>query len=383
MRRDLITWAGYLSLAIFTFFLNIQGNILPFLRDAFGLGYRMVTLHPAAVAMGLILCGLFADRAITALGRRRAIAVGLVGLAAGAGLVIVAPSPVVSIAGCLLMGLIGGLILACVPSLLVDRHGADASAAIGEANGICYAASLLATLSTGLFVMIGLGWRSSLLLGIVLVVASLVAFRSHPLPDPVRSDAVVGGRLPAAYWFHWSALVGFVGFEQSILVWTPTVLESLKGLERSTAAMGAGLFSAGMLIGRMSAVPLLARVAPERVIDRSLLLVFPAFLLFWGVPTPALCLVGLFCLGLGTALLYPLILAGAIGLAGPLGTTASARASQASGLAVLTVPLLVGALADRFGLSIALIALPVLAALATGLLLIGRRRLPVPPGSAG
>lgn len=372
MRRDFITWVGYLSLAIFTFFLNIQGNILPFLKDAFGLTYRMVTLHPASVAMGLILCGLFADRAISALGRQRAIAVGLLGLAGGAALVVSAPSPVVSIAGCLVMGLVGGLILVCVPSMLVDHHGADASAALGEANGICYVASLLATLSTGLFVMAGLGWRSGLLLGIALVVLSLVAFRSHRLPEPIAADAAGGGRLPAAYWFHWLALVGFVGLEQSILVWTPTFLESIKGLDRSSAAMGAGLFSAGMLIGRLSAVPLLARTTPKWVIDRSILVVFPSFFLFWSVSAPVVCLIGLFCLGLGTALLYPLVLAGAIGLAGPLGGTASARASQASGLAVLTIPLLVGTLADSFGLSAALIALPTLGLISVVMLRIGR-----------
>ena len=32
MRRDPATWYGYLLLGFFTFLLNIQGNILPFLH---------------------------------------------------------------------------------------------------------------------------------------------------------------------------------------------------------------------------------------------------------------------------------------------------------------------------------------------------------------
>src|SRR5208282_1424372 len=52
-RRDRITWACYLALALFAYFLNIQGNIIPFLRDELALSYWEVSLHPAALAGGL------------------------------------------------------------------------------------------------------------------------------------------------------------------------------------------------------------------------------------------------------------------------------------------------------------------------------------------
>jgi hypothetical protein len=54
-------------------------------------------------------------------------------------------------------------------------------------------------------------------------------------------------------------------------------------------------------------------------------------------------------LGLGTALLYPLTLSFAIGVAGRLGEVASARASLASGVATLILPTALGALADGLG----------------------------------
>ena len=55
--------------AQFTFFLNIQGNIIPFLKDEFALPYSVVTLHPAAVALGLIVSGLIGERLTKRLGR--------------------------------------------------------------------------------------------------------------------------------------------------------------------------------------------------------------------------------------------------------------------------------------------------------------------------
>src|SRR6202453_5444145 len=83
-RRDRITWTCYLALALFAYFLNIQGNIIPFLRDELALSYREVSLHPAALAAGLIVCGLFGERAVAWCGRRGALALGFVGLCSGA-----------------------------------------------------------------------------------------------------------------------------------------------------------------------------------------------------------------------------------------------------------------------------------------------------------
>ena len=91
LSRDRVTWAAYLALAQFTFFLNIQGNIIPFLKDEFHLSYRLVTLHPAAVAAGLIVCGLTGERLTRRYGRRWSVAAGLVGLVVGALLIVVAP----------------------------------------------------------------------------------------------------------------------------------------------------------------------------------------------------------------------------------------------------------------------------------------------------
>ena len=89
-------------------------------------------------------------------------------------------------------------------------------------------------------------------------------------------------------------------------------------------------------------------------------------------------LAGLAVAGLGIANLYPLGLATNLGLAAASPDTASARVSLGGGLAILTAPLALGALADRTGLRTAYGAVPVMLGLVAILVLAagvhGRRR---------
>lgn len=377
IRRDRLTWAAYLALAQFTFFLNIQGNIIPFLKDEFGLSYRVVTLHPAAVAAGLIVCGLFGERLTRRYGRLWSVMLGLAGMALGAVAIIAAPHPVVSILGCFLMGAVGCLVLIVVPTLLADWHGANRSVAIGEANGISYVASLTAAMAVGLFVAIGFGWRAALLLGVVLAGLLLLFLRGVPMPAakvPVATDTGNrGGRLPAAYWLYWLTIIAFVGVEQSVLVWATEFLVRVKEVPVASAAIAAGAFSLGMLVGRLSSAFVLTRIAAARALYLSAIVTVPAFFLFWSAPNLPVAVVGLFAVGLGCALQYPLTLTKAIVTAGPFGELATARASLASGLSILVIPWAIGALADRVGLLTAISVLPILTVAAVAFLFVGER----------
>jgi fucose permease len=153
-----------------------------------------------------------------------------------------------------------------------------------------------------------------------------------------------------------------IALEYCTLLWTPEVLERVQGLSRASAAAMAAAFSAAMLMGRLFAAPLLRRVSAQRLFLASLALTLPGIALYVGVRQPVLSVVGLVVLGLGTALLYPLTLGFAMGVAGGREEVASARASLASGVAILVMPLALGALADGLGLRLACLFLPVLPA---------------------
>jgi len=74
------------------------------------------------------------------------------------------------------------------------------------------------------------------------------------------------------------------------------------------------------------------------------------FAVYWGGERPAVSVGGLFLLGLGVSLLFPITMGLAIAAAGSQTDAASARASIAFGIAILLMPVTLGGLADNVGL---------------------------------
>jgi hypothetical protein len=157
-------------------------------------------------------------------------------------------------------------------AVLAERHGADRSIALAEANAASYVASLTATVATGLFTAIGLDCRNGLALGIALAAVALARHAGNPIPAGRPQGKSGAGRLPAAYWAYWATLFCVIALEYCILLWAPEVLERVQGLSRASAAATAAAFSAAMLIGRLSAAPLLRRVSAQRLLLASLAL---------------------------------------------------------------------------------------------------------------
>jgi hypothetical protein len=61
--RSTATWYSFLLTGFYIYAVNVQGNVVPFLQAEFALSYRAVSLHSSAIAAGIILVGLFGDRA--------------------------------------------------------------------------------------------------------------------------------------------------------------------------------------------------------------------------------------------------------------------------------------------------------------------------------
>lgn len=363
MRRDAATWYGYLLLGFFTYLLNIQGNLLPFLRAELELGYRAAALHSSAIALGMILVGLVGERLIRRLGRARGLAFGSAGAALGAVALCLAPAAWASIAACFVMGFCGALIASVTPAMLADIHGRHRDRALAELGAACYAFAVLAPLAMGASLALGFGWRGAVIAGVAIGVLILLVGRAASIPE----SAVIAdrrGRLPLIYWVYWVLLALVVAIEFSALLWAPAFLEIVVGLTPATAASTAALFALAMLVGRSAGSAVVGRIATHRLYAAALLVTLAGFALYWAGGGPLLAVPGLFVLGLGTALLYPLTLGLALEAAGPNGVAASARFMLAIGVAILTAPFLLGDLADRIGLEAAHLVIPALAILA-------------------
>lgn len=365
IRRDPATWYCYLLLGFFTYLLNIQGNIIPFLQSELGLGYRAVSLHSAFVATGMIAVGLFGDRVARRCDRRRTLLLGAGGASAGAMLLCLAPTAWASIGSCALIGAFGGLIPGLVPTILADIHGDRRDVAYAEAGAMSYAFAVLAPLAVSLCIWLALGWRAAMLLAVAAGGLIVLRFRDVPFREPATPDGH-RARLPMRYWAYWCLLTIVISMEFCVLLWAPAFLERVVGMPQATAALAAAAFAVAMLIGRTAMSGLVRIVAPRTLFLAALLVTCLGFTLYWGFDLPSATVAGLFVLGLGVAPLYPLTIGFAIGVAGAQGDSASARFMLAVGVAVITAPVLLGAVADEVGLRSAQLVLPALLATALG-----------------
>ncbi len=127
-------------------------------------------------------------------------------------------------------------------------------------------------------------------------------------------------------------------------------MEKVLGLLKADAAQAVSLFFAGMILGRWAVSRLVRRFYTPRLVVAAIGLAGVGFLIFWRAGSALLGMFGLFLTGLGVASLYPLILSLAIGASGNNPIQASARATLASGAAILALPLILGRLADAIGI---------------------------------
>jgi fucose permease len=160
-------------------------------------------------------------------------------------------------------------------------------------------------------------------------------------------------RLPILFWVYWVAIVMAVSAEFCMIFWSADYLENVFGMPKANAAQAVSLFFAAMILGRMAGSRLVRLYSTSKVLTASILTASLGFLLFWRTSSLFLGLSGLFLTGLGIASLYPLILALTIGSANNNTVQASARATLASGTAILTLPLVLGRLADAVGIRLA------------------------------
>lgn len=353
--RDRFTWLAYLIFTFFAFFLNILGPITPFLKDELNLSYTVSSLHFTAYAVGLLLAGLSGHILIERIGRVNALWLGAFGISVGVFILIAGNTAVVTIGASFCMGLVSSLVLTVAPSALSEQHGEFRAVALSESNMIASLVSAAAPLLVGWSTNLAGGWRMALGIAALAPFLMLLIFRRvTPLqPASRQEDSSTRKPLPFLFWVYWVALVLGVSVEFCMIFWSADYLENSIGMTKVNAAQAVSLFLAGMIIGRLAGSRLVQRFSTRNVVIVSILTGAIGFLLFWMTGTVMLSLVGLFITGLGVASFYPLLLSLAIGASNNNTVLASARASLASGTAILALPLVLGRVADMVGIQLA------------------------------
>ena len=371
--RDRATWIVYASLAIYGYVLYGLGPALDALRGELHVSRGAIGLAGSAFALGAVAPALTAPAVLARAGHGTILRVGLLGLAGGTVVLVLAGPLAVIVAATFVLGVTGTLVLVVVPLVVEARQPEARAAALSEANVGAAAAGVLAPVAVGGAILVGAGWRAGALivLGAIAVVVWIAAPGHFDVTEGPRAAADdPTGRLPRAFWRWWSLIVLVVGVEFCMAFWATDFLREEAEVGRGAASAALGLFVGGMATGRLVGGRLAVSRAPRGLLVGALALTATGFALFWSTATPLASLAGLAVTGLGVAMLFPLSLSLAMASAPGMSETASARASLAGGVAVLLAPYALATLADAIGVRLGFLI--VVALLATALAVVLR-----------
>lgn len=156
------------------------------------------------------------------------------------------------------------------------------------------------------------------------------------------------------------AAVAFVSFlcEGAATDWSANYLRNVVGAGPAIAALSYAAYTLTMVVTRLGAIRLHSRVSARRLLPALALCAAAAMGVTLATANPVVSVAGFACLGVGVALLVPTAFSAAYGAGGA--GSAIAIVAATGWLGYLLGPPLIGHLADRVGLSAALVTIPVL-----------------------
>jgi MFS family permease len=320
-----------------------------------------VAFYPSLFAVGLVVVGLAGAPLVGRIRRAGALRLAIVAIIVG-GLLIAAPGRLATLLGALMLGLGAALLIQLVPAVLATNHPHAPTAAIGEANGLASAASVLAPLAVSASLAAGSGWRIGYLaLPLLALVAIAVPIWRLPLAE-AREAAVDGPPgVPAPMIGRWLDLLLAVSVEFCLVFWAASAFIAWDHASASQGAALASLFLVGMAVARALSARII-RLVPD---PRTLVLICAAvaatgFAIFWSAPSLVIAAAGLLVAGLGVALLYPTTVSRVVAAWPHAPDRAAARAALASGVAIGGAPFVLAQISDATGLRAAFLIVPVL-----------------------
>ena len=383
--RDRLTWLAYCQLATYGYFLYAFTPSVTLLRDDEHISRAVSGLHGTGLAAGAILTGFLGPPLIARVGRARAMWIALSILCVGAIVFVSCNVVVVTIAGALIAGFGGTLVMNTVIAVLTGHHhGAAAGAAVTQGNGLGSGVGIFAPLLISGAIAIGLGWRAGVLVMVLLAVIVAAVFGRTVKPDAIAVTPPqlhhATGRLSFEYWRACVVLVMTTAIEFSMTIWSSDVLHNHDGLSKGTAATGVTAIVAGMTIGRLSSGRLTLRYRADTLLLCVFGITIVGFGVFWVSAIPWLAYLGLFISGLGISLQFPLAITRAVGFSDGRPDVATAYAALGTGFAIGVAPFGLGAFADHVGSHTAMVVIPCFAVLAA-LGVVTTRRQPDPVAS--
>ena len=370
--RDRPTWAGYILITSYVWFVYAFSSSQALIRDEQGTSRTIASFHVIVLSLGGIIAGLIAARLILKLGRDRFITFSVAGLAVGVLLYTAPGGTPMTLTGTVLASFFGSSIIVGASAFLFDHQKAAGPSSITEANAIAALSGALAPIAVGLGVALIFGWRIGLWITLIGLLISLLLMRNNlpafrvPLDEQVRESHKTP--FPRRFWWALITLFVLVSSEFILTLWSVDLLRDRGGLDAGAAAATVGALTLGIFIGRVVGSRFAEYFPVDRLLTFAVLIACSGWIILWFNTYPPIMIGGLVVSGFGVALFWPLGISRVVLASGGQNDRATALGAVAGASAGGVGPFALGALADSIGVHSAFLVLPVV--LLSGLFLI-------------
>jgi len=361
--RDRPTWAGYLLITSYSWFIYGFSATQTLIRDEQETSRTVSGLHAVSFSLGGIVAGLIAARLILAFGRGRFLTMAVVGTTIGI-LIYTAPGGTsVTLTGAFVASFFGSSIIVGASAFLFDHQKEAGPAAVTEANAVAAFGGILAPLAIGIGSFIFLGWRTGLWILFAGFIVSLLLMRKSPdvFRVPVDEQIREANKVPFPQRFWWALATLFLLLttEFTLILWSADLLRERAGFEAGAAAASVAALTGGIFLGRVSGSRLAEYFPVDRILSFAILITFGGWLVVWLSSVAAIMILGLVLSGIGVALFWPFGISRVVMASGGQNDRATALSTVAGATAGGIGPFVLGAMADSVGVHTAFLMLPV------------------------
>lgn len=329
---------------------------IPAIKQGLGASDGQLGLALLGMAVGAILAFAVAGPLIARFGSRRVTALGGAALCVATPLVATAASPLTLGMLLALFGASKGAMDVAMNAQAVEVERRYGRPVMSSLHGLFSLGGLIGAALGGL--MAGLDVSLALHFGGVGVLLGLLLLLSAPHLLPAQASGASRG---PAFVLPTRALLGlgviavcaFV-IEGAMADWSAVYLRGTLGTGAAYAATGYAAFSLAMTLTRFGGDAIAARLGAERVVRWGGLLAAVGVGLALGLGRPAFALVGFACVGLGMAIVVPLVFSAAGRTPGVAPGAAIAAVATMGYGGFLTGPPTLGFLAEAVTLRVAL-----------------------------
>jgi predicted MFS family arabinose efflux permease len=336
-------------------------------RADLGLTYAQAGTVLAAIAPGALVGGVFAAAA-DRYSRRVIAAGGAFGYALSLAMFAFGGSFAVLAAAAILMGMASTAMVDGVDVALVDMAGDDLRRWLARSNLLATVGDLLGPALIAGTVIAGLSWRLAFGVGAVLMGFYGVALAASPLPPPAgdgdhtsaddvegdgpRVSRLAGALRDPAVWALGAIGLLMVPFDEPLVGFTIALLEQERGASRAAAVVVAFVGIAGGVVAFSVLAHRFEGVADDRLLVGSVTAMAAGAVTIAVVPVLPVAAVAALVTSVGLNLAWLATQHRSLTLRpGQVGTTKSVLGMiESTGM---WIPMAIGAVADRFGLTLA------------------------------